>query len=85
MERTNGNRYKLRQERFHLDRRQKFFTVRTINHQNTTSPGTRLSPHHWRFSTYDLTGCQIISSRLPFPQKVRPDDLSQSLPTWAVL
>ncbi|KAK4829880.1 hypothetical protein QYF61_007272 [Mycteria americana] len=34
MEKTRGNRYKLHQERFHLDRRKKFFTLRTINHWN---------------------------------------------------
>jgi len=28
---------------------------------------------------------QIISCRLPFPQKVGPDDLSRSLPTWLIL
>jgi len=32
----------------------------------------------------DAIRCWITSSRLPFPWKVRPDDLSRSLPTWAV-
>ncbi|GAB0182117.1 hypothetical protein GRJ2_000677000 [Grus japonensis] len=34
MEKTRGNRYKLHWERFHLDIRKKFFTVRTIIHWN---------------------------------------------------
>lgn len=84
-ERTRGNRYRLHQERFHLDVRKKFFTVRAISDWNTTSPGTCWSPHHWRFSRSNWTGRQIISPRLPFPQKVEPDSLSKSLPAWAVL
>ncbi|KAK4832286.1 hypothetical protein QYF61_021685 [Mycteria americana] len=34
MEKTRGNRYNFHQERFHLGIRKKFFTVRTIIHQN---------------------------------------------------
>lgn len=34
MEKTKGNGCKLQQEKFHLDKRQQFFTVRTINHWN---------------------------------------------------
>lgn len=33
---------------------------------------------------HNKTGCEIISSRLPFPGKVGPDGLSRSLPTRAM-
>lgn len=35
MEKTRGNRCKLHRERFHLDTRKKFFTVRAIVHGTT--------------------------------------------------
>jgi len=34
MEKTRDNGYKSHQERFHLDRRKKFFTMSTLNQQN---------------------------------------------------
>lgn len=34
MEKTKGNRYKLHQQKFHTDKRNNFFTVRTITHWN---------------------------------------------------
>jgi len=34
MEQTRGNKYKLHWERCHLNRRKKFFMVRTIHHWN---------------------------------------------------
>lgn len=37
MEKTRDSRYKLNQERFHLDIRKNFFTVKTINHWNNLS------------------------------------------------
>lgn len=43
------------------------------------------SPQHWRFSGCDWTGWEIISSVLPFPQKIGLNDLSRSFPIWAVL
>lgn len=33
MEKTQGNRYKLNRDRFHLSVRKTCFTVRTINHE----------------------------------------------------
>lgn len=50
-----------------------------------TSPGMWWNSHHQRFSGCDWTGCKIISSGIPFPQKVGPDDLSRSLPAWDAL
>ena len=43
------------------------------------------APHHWKFSRCSWTGCQIISSRLPFPQKAGLDNLFRCLQTWTVL
>lgn len=45
----------------------------------------QMSSHHKRASWFSWTGCLIMWSRLPFPQKSEPLDLSWSLPTWAVL
>lgn len=48
MENTRGNGYKWYWERFHLDKRNTFFIVRTV--VGTTFTGTWQSPHHWGFS-----------------------------------
>lgn len=44
MEKGRGNGYKWHWERFRLDKRNKFFIVRTV--VGTTFPGTWQSPHH---------------------------------------
>ena len=51
-----GNRSKLHQERFHLNTRRKFFTVKTVNHWNNI-PRDVWSPYCWRFSRCNWTGC----------------------------
>lgn len=42
-------------------------------------------PPPLQFPWCNWAGCYIISSRLPVPLKVGPDDLPRSLPTWAAL
>ena len=65
MEKTSSNGYKLHWESFHFDVRKEFFTVRIIIHWNNPCRNVMEV-----FKT--RTRCYIISSRLPFPQKVGP-------------
>lgn len=55
VEKTRGDRYRLPQERFHLDIRKKYFTITSV--PVTVSPGTWQSCHHQKISRCSWTGC----------------------------
>lgn len=70
-ERTRGNRCKWYRERFHLDRRDFFFSE---NNQSLKQPPQGCGKVSITRGFQDVVGqCYIISSRLPFPQKAGPD------------
>lgn len=82
LERT---RTKLHQERFQLNIRNMFFTVKNNYSLQQLPHGHGRVPTAQGFQKCYWTECSLMSSRLSFPWKVEPEDVLRLLPPWDVL